>query len=242
MPDPEGIAKALREPLLKVFPAQAGVYLVSTLSARELVRQGVGPTATAGYSLGNYAAMVAAGAIYYEDALDVLVAVWRETERLGIRGAMGAVIGARREAVEDYVAGAASRGTPRLDRQRQCVHAVRADGQRRGVEGRPRGARPPRPLDPSAHHELADPQRAMRPVAEPTIAPGRSPAARDRAPARRAVLRPRGACRSPTPRTCGACSARPSASRPCGRRRSRRWSPTAIASSSKPGPARCSRG
>jgi [acyl-carrier-protein] S-malonyltransferase len=30
----------------------------------------------------------------------VLVEVWRETERLGIRGAMGAVVGARREAVE----------------------------------------------------------------------------------------------------------------------------------------------
>lgn len=45
--------------------------------------------------------MVAAGAISYDDALDVLIAVWRETERLGIRGSMGAVVGARREIVED---------------------------------------------------------------------------------------------------------------------------------------------
>ena len=54
--------------------------------------------------------MVAAGAISYEEALDVLVAVWRETERLGIRGGMGAVIGARREAVEAECAELRDRG------------------------------------------------------------------------------------------------------------------------------------
>jgi [acyl-carrier-protein] S-malonyltransferase len=84
----EGPIETLRENL----PAQAGVYLVSTLASRALARRGVEPPATAGYSLGNYAAMVAAGAISYEEGLEVLVAVWRETEALGIRGAMGAVV------------------------------------------------------------------------------------------------------------------------------------------------------
>lgn len=93
----EGPAETLRENL----PAQAGVYLVSTLASRALAREGIRPGATAGYSLGNYAAMVAAGGISYEEALDILIAVWRETERLGIRGAMGAVVGARREAVDE---------------------------------------------------------------------------------------------------------------------------------------------
>jgi [acyl-carrier-protein] S-malonyltransferase len=102
----EGPVEELRENLA----AQAGVYLVSTLAARELVREGVRPTATAGYSLGNYAAMVAAGAIDYGEALDVLVAVWRETERLQIRGAMAAVIGARRDAVEQALSSLRSRG------------------------------------------------------------------------------------------------------------------------------------
>jgi [acyl-carrier-protein] S-malonyltransferase len=88
------------EMLHENLAAQAGVFLVSTLAARALAREGVVPAATAGYSLGNYAAMVAAGSVSYEDALDVLIAVWRETERLGIRGAMGAVVGARREAVD----------------------------------------------------------------------------------------------------------------------------------------------
>lgn len=93
----EGPVETLHENL----PAQAGVYLVSTLASRALARRGVQPPATAGYSLGNYGAMVAAGAISYEEALEVLIAVWRETERLGIRGAMGAVVGARREAVDE---------------------------------------------------------------------------------------------------------------------------------------------
>lgn len=88
------------EALHENLAAQAGVYLVSTLACRAMKAEGLRPPATAGYSLGNYAALCAAGAISYDEGLEVLVAVWRETERLGIRGAMGAVVGARREAVE----------------------------------------------------------------------------------------------------------------------------------------------
>ncbi|HEV8232767.1 MAG TPA: ACP S-malonyltransferase [Thermoanaerobaculia bacterium] len=104
----EGPSDALHENLA----AQAGVYLVSTLAARALERQGIRPGATAGYSLGNYAAMVAARAISYDDALEVLIAVWRETERLGIRGSMGAVVGARRDVVEETCAHLRDRDRP----------------------------------------------------------------------------------------------------------------------------------
>ncbi|HKF45046.1 MAG TPA: ACP S-malonyltransferase [Thermoanaerobaculia bacterium] len=100
------------EALHENLAAQAGVFLVSTLAARALAREGVRPAATAGYSLGNYAAMVAAEAVSYEDALDVLIAVWQETERLGIRGAMGAVVGARREAVDSALEELRGRGLP----------------------------------------------------------------------------------------------------------------------------------
>lgn len=104
----EGPEEALHENLT----AQAGVYLVSTLAARALEREGVRPGATAGYSLGNYAALVAAQAVSYEDALEVLIAVWRETERLGIRGSMGAVVGVRRETVDEVCADLRGRGKP----------------------------------------------------------------------------------------------------------------------------------
>jgi [acyl-carrier-protein] S-malonyltransferase len=103
-----GPERALHENLA----AQAGVYLVSTLAARALAREGITPPATAGYSLGNYAALATAGAISYAEGLDILIAVWRETERLGIRGAMGAVVGARREAVDAVCEDLRGRGLP----------------------------------------------------------------------------------------------------------------------------------
>lgn len=111
--------------------AQAAVYCVSTLAARALAREGIEPAATAGYSLGNYAALVASEAVSYEDGLEVLIAVWRETERLGIRGAMGAVVGVRREAVDEVCEGLRGRGKPvwigNVNANTQFVLTGRAD-------------------------------------------------------------------------------------------------------------------
>jgi [acyl-carrier-protein] S-malonyltransferase len=100
------------EELHENLAAQAGVYLVSTLAARALADAGITPAATAGYSLGNYAAFVAAGALSYEEGLEVLIGVWRETESLGIRGAMAAVVGCRREVVEEVCGQLRARGLP----------------------------------------------------------------------------------------------------------------------------------
>jgi [acyl-carrier-protein] S-malonyltransferase len=162
----EGPEKELHENLA----AQAAVYLVSTLAARQLVREGVRPNATAGYSLGNYAAMVAAGAIGYEEALDVLVAVWRETERLHIRGAMAAVIGARRDAVEGALAGLRARGQPvwigNVNASTQFVLTGSAEGVKAALDELGPRALSVLPLTMSwpIHSEL------MRPVAD-AIAP-----------------------------------------------------------------------
>ena len=179
-------SKARRRRCGENLAAQASVYLVSTLASRELSgSRGVEPAATAGYSLGNYAAMVAAGAISYEEALDVLVAVWRETERLGIRGAMGAVIGARREAVEAECAAPARARARGLDRQRQRVDAVRPDGHRPRASAAALEALGPRALsvlpltdelaDPQRAHasgrrrHRADDRRALRPIRDPDV-------------------------------------------------------------------------
>ncbi len=162
----EGPAEALGENLA----AQASVYLVSTLASRALARRGVEPAATAGYSLGNYAAMVAAGAISYEEALDVLVAVWRETEQRKIRGGMGAVIGARREAVEAECASLRERGLPawigNVNASTQFVLTGSAEGVAAALEAlRPRALSVlPLAMTWPIHSEL------MRPVAD-AIAP-----------------------------------------------------------------------
>ena len=150
--------------------AQASVYLVSTLASRALARLGVEPAATAGYSLGNYAAMVAAGTISYEEALDVLVAVWRETERAAIRGAMGAVIGARREVVDAECAALRERGLPvwigNVNASTQFVLTGSVEGVAAALEALRARALSVLPLSMSwpIHSEL------MRPVAR-AIAP-----------------------------------------------------------------------
>ncbi len=90
--------------------AQPGVFLVSVLAARELARRGVVPAAIAGYSLGNYAALVAAEAVSYDDALTVLLAVFETVDRLAIGGRMGAVIGLPAAAVEEVCAAIRARG------------------------------------------------------------------------------------------------------------------------------------
>lgn len=162
----EGPEEALRDNLV----AQASVYLVSTLASRSLARAGVRPGATAGYSLGNYAAMVAGGGVSYEEALDVLVAVWKETEKREIRGAMGAVIGARREAVEAACAALRERGLPvwigNVNASTQFVLTGSSDGVRDALEElRPRALSVlPLTMNWPIHSEL------MTPVAE-AIAP-----------------------------------------------------------------------
>ncbi len=162
----EGPENALHENLA----AQAGVYLVSTLACRALAREGIIPAATAGYSLGNYAAMVAAGGVSYEEALDVLVAVWRETERRGIRGAMAAVIGARRDVVEASLERLRSGGHPvwigNVNASTQFVLTGGAEAVRAALEELAPRALSVLPLSMSwpIHSEL------MRPVAE-AIAP-----------------------------------------------------------------------
>lgn len=92
--------------------AQTGVFLVSTLAARELQARGEAPAAVAGYSLGNYAALVAAGAVSYSEALTILLAVLSESDRLGISGAMGAVIGVSEPDVAECCARHRRQGRP----------------------------------------------------------------------------------------------------------------------------------
>jgi [acyl-carrier-protein] S-malonyltransferase len=158
------------EALHENLAAQAGVYLVSSLAVRALAREGIEPPATAGYSLGNYAALVAAGAISYEEGLEVLIAVWRETERLGIRGAMGAVVGARPETVEAVCRGLRDRGLPvwigNVNSATQFVVTGRAEAVAAALEDlAPRALSVLRlPMSWPIHSEL------MRPVADAVAA------------------------------------------------------------------------
>ncbi len=91
------------------LPAQVGVFSVS-LAALEALRRvhRLEPAAAAGYSLGTYAAFVAAGALEIWAALDVLLEAERlmsEASRRGeLDGTMAYVIGLPRPAVEEALA------------------------------------------------------------------------------------------------------------------------------------------
>ena len=92
------------------LPAQVGVFAVS-LAALEVLRRehSLVPDASCGYSLGTYAAFVAAGCLSREAALDVLLEAERllaEARRSGeVVGSMGFVIGLGRPDVEAALAG-----------------------------------------------------------------------------------------------------------------------------------------
>ena len=86
------------------LPSQVGVFAVSLAVLDVLEREfGTRPEAVAGYSLGTYAAFVAAGALDRWQALDVLL----EAERLlaidPVSGGMGFVIGLPRPALEEIL-------------------------------------------------------------------------------------------------------------------------------------------
>jgi [acyl-carrier-protein] S-malonyltransferase len=98
-------SSSLHDPL----PAQVGVFAVS-LAALETLRRihRLEPSASVGYSLGTYAAFVAAGSLEIWAALDVLLEAERLMEGASLRGeldgGMAYVIGLARPAVEATLA------------------------------------------------------------------------------------------------------------------------------------------
>ncbi len=92
------------------LPAQVGVFAVSLAALEVLKREhGLVPDASCGYSLGTYAAFVAAGCLSREAALDVLLEAERLLADARVRGeadgTMGFVIGLGRPDVEAALAG-----------------------------------------------------------------------------------------------------------------------------------------
>ncbi len=93
------------------LPAQVGVFAVSLAALDVLERiHGLLPGAVGGYSLGTYAALVAAGSLERGEALDVLLTAQRALEEdrraSGARPAgMGFVIGLTRTSVEAEIGG-----------------------------------------------------------------------------------------------------------------------------------------
>ncbi len=86
------------------LPAQVGVFAVSVAVLDVLRREhGLWPAAVAGYSLGTYAALVAAGSLDRWDALEVILEVERRLHDARPEGGMGFVIGLPAAEVESVL-------------------------------------------------------------------------------------------------------------------------------------------
>src|SRR5207248_8866288 len=79
--------------LTRTENAQPALLLVSIAALEALRARGLGPDAVVGHSLGEYSALVAAGALDFEDALRVVRRRGELMARIGdsVQGAMAAV-------------------------------------------------------------------------------------------------------------------------------------------------------
>ena len=89
---------------------QPAIFLHSIVVARRL--QGIKPDMVAGHSLGEYSALVVAGAIEFSDALQLVRLRGELMQKAGeaIKGTMAAVVGLEAEAVENVCHHASSAG------------------------------------------------------------------------------------------------------------------------------------
>ena len=100
------------ERLMQTEVTQPAVFVHSVVAWELLVMGGQVPVAVAGHSLGEYSALVAAGALSFEAALALVRSRGRLMQEVGVAqpGAMGAVIGLEDEQVLALCAQAADTG------------------------------------------------------------------------------------------------------------------------------------
>ena len=83
------------ERLRETDVTQPAVFLHSVIVLRLLQAEGIFPSVVAGHSLGEYSALVAAGALEFEEALTLVRERSRSMQKVGIstQGTMAAIIG-----------------------------------------------------------------------------------------------------------------------------------------------------
>jgi len=100
------IAEGPDSQLTKTSIAQPALLLVSTMIQQELLREGIEPSVVAGHSLGEYSALVAAGALSLDDALTLVHErgkLMEEADPAG-DGSMAAVLGLKKETISEKLA------------------------------------------------------------------------------------------------------------------------------------------
>ncbi|WJH33240.1 ACP S-malonyltransferase [Paenibacillus sp. CC-CFT747] len=154
------------EELKQTYNTQPALLTTSVAILEALKDKGIEPAYTAGHSLGEYSALVAAGALTFEDAVRTVRSRGEFMEQAvpGGQGAMAAVLGAEREALADFCARvSAETGTVELANV-NCPGQIVISGSREGVQavaerGKEIGAKRVIPLEVSGpfHSSLMKP-------------------------------------------------------------------------------------
>jgi len=133
------------EKLRQTQHTQPAIFLHSVVAARKITR--MKPDLVAGHSLGEYSALVAAGALAFEDALRLVRLRGELMQRAGEDkpGTMAAIIGLTRESLEEVCREASGAGIVQpanFNSPGQTAISGSLEGVRRGMElARERGAK-----------------------------------------------------------------------------------------------------
>lgn len=100
------------EELMKTYNTQPAILTASTACCRVLAQEGVTPDIAAGHSLGEYSALVAAGALTFADAVRTVRLrgqFMQEAVPLG-EGSMAAILGLSDDVINDVCAAVSAQG------------------------------------------------------------------------------------------------------------------------------------
>ena len=100
------------EELMKTYNTQPAILTASTACCRVLAQEGLTPDIAAGHSLGEYSALVAAGALTFADAVRTVRLrgqFMQEAVPLG-EGSMAAILGLAEEKIKEICASVSAQG------------------------------------------------------------------------------------------------------------------------------------
>ncbi|HEY4567327.1 MAG TPA: ACP S-malonyltransferase [Savagea sp.] len=132
----ELMTKGPQEELTLTYHTQPALLAVGAFVAERLSRASLQPDYVAGHSLGEYTALVASGALSFDEGVRVVYERGRHMDEAvpAGEGAMAAVLGSDRETIERVTSQITAEGHPVQPANMNCPGQIVISGSREGVE------------------------------------------------------------------------------------------------------------
>ena len=132
----ELMTRGPQEELTLTYHTQPALLAVGAFVAERLSRAGLQPDYVAGHSLGEYTALVASGALSFDEGVRVVYERGRHMDEAvpAGEGAMAAVLGSDRETIERVTSQITAEGHPVQPANMNCPGQIVISGSREGVE------------------------------------------------------------------------------------------------------------